>query len=173
MSALEAVGIRRRAGSIYCRKCVVLFAAMLVLGACTSGMKAGADAAAETKDIHERLSESIAADGFSHRIVSDRTAHTHHDSIHLRIPLDGMKRRHEGVRKLLGNIARICALPEYSALPIRIVVATADEEDGEFLRAVMDQEAGGRKNVSFEVNKGSGGGIVIAVTHPPLNSTLR
>lgn len=133
----------------------------------------GADTASEFQDIQERLSESIAADGFSHRLISDRTPKTHHDSIYLRIPLDGMKRRHEGVRQLLANIARICALPEYSAFPIRIVVATADEEDGRFLRAVMDQEVGGRKNVSFEVNTGSAGGVMIAVTHPSLNHNSR
>lgn len=173
MSASEPVGNGQLARSKIRRNRFVLLTAALVLAACAPVVRAPVDAAMESKDIHERLSESIAADGFSHRIVSDRTAHTHHDSIHLRIPLDGMKRRHESVRKLLGNIARICALPEYSALPIRIVVATAEEEDGEFLRAVMDQEAGGRSNVSFEVNKGSGGGVLIAVTHPPSDRTSR
>lgn len=120
------------------------------------------------RDIHEHLSDAIAKEGFSHRIVSDRNPSAHVDSIHLRIPLDGMKRRHEGVERVLVAIAQVCALPDYKDVPIGIVVATVDEEDGTYLRSVLEQQVVDKENVTIKVVVGSGEGIVIAVRHPPL-----
>lgn len=141
--------------------------AVIVVAACAPVRQLDTESGREYEDIHERLSDVIARAGFSHRIVSDRSDSAHLDSIHLRIPLDGMKRRHEGVERVLIDIARVCALPEFASLPIRIVVATIDEEDGRYLRAVMDKEAGIGSNVTVQVTVGSGEGIVIAVRHSP------
>lgn len=146
---------------------LVLGIAMLVCVACGSGRLSDAEATRGFDDIHERLSDVIARDGFSHRIISERDDSVHLDSIHLRFPLDGIKRRHEGVERVLVSIARVCSLPEFALLPIRIVVATADEDDGKYLRAVLDRETGAGANVSVQVVVGSGDSIVIAVRHPP------
>ncbi len=140
---------------------------VLVIAACTSGGHTSTEAARDLGDIHERLSEVISRDGFSHRIISDRSDVIHNDSIHLRIPIDGIKRRHEGVERVLISIARVCASPEFVALPIRIVVATIDDDDGKYMRALLDREIGASTNVSVQVTAGSGEGIVIAVRHPP------
>lgn len=119
------------------------------------------------QDIHERLSDAIAKVGFSHRIISDRNPSAHIDSIHLQIPLDGMKRRHEGVERVLVGIAQVCASPDYKDLSIRIVVATVDEDDAGYLRSVLEKEIGRIENIAIRIVVGSGEGIVIAVSHPP------
>jgi len=124
-------------------------------------------------DIHERLSDAIARVGFSHRIISDRNTAAHVDSIHLRIPLDGIKRRHEGVEQVLVGISQVCALPAYKEIPIRIVVATVDEDDAGYLRSVLEREVRGRENIAIKIVVGSAEGIVIVVSHPPLVTTTR
>lgn len=137
------------------------------LFACSTVRTGVGEALPYQDDIHERLSGVIAREGYSHRIISDRNESEHLDSIHLRIPLDGMKRQHDGVERVLVGIARVCVLPEFSNLPMRIVVATVDADDGKYLQAVMERELGVRKNLTFNVVTGSGEGIVIAVSHPP------
>lgn len=154
------------------RRLVVL--PILILGAlsiagCASTRQADVELIRDHGDIHERLSEVISRDGFSHRIISDRSDAIHQDSIHLSIPIDGIKRRHEGVERVLISIARVCALPEYVALPIRIVVATIDDDDGKYMRTLLDREIGSSTNISVQVKSGSGEGIVIAIRHPPPN----
>ena len=140
---------------------------VLAIAACASTRQADVALERAHGDIHERLSDVISRDGFSHRIISDRTDTLHNDSIHLRIPIDGIKRRHEGVERVLISIARVCALPEFVALPIRIVVATIDDDDGKYMRAMLNREIGTSTNVSVQVTSGSSEGIVIAIRHPP------
>ncbi|MBI5109688.1 MAG: hypothetical protein HZA62_13185 [Rhodocyclales bacterium] len=145
-----------------------LILGVLAVAACASTRQTEGNPVSVQEDIHERLSEVISRDGFSHRIISDRSDVIHNDSIHLRIPIDGIKRRHEGVERVLISIARVCALQEFVALPIRIVVATIDDDDGKYMRALLDREVGASTNVSVLVTAGSGEGIVIAIRHPPL-----
>lgn len=147
--------------------CAALLGLVVVVAACAPVTTAQGEQPWK-QDIHEHLSDAIAKEGFSHRIVSDRNPYLHVDSIHLRIPLDGMKRRHEGVERVLIGIAQVCALPDYREVPISIVVATVDEEDGRYLRSVLEHQVGGKENITIKVVVGSGEGIVIAVRHVPL-----
>ncbi len=142
---------------------------VLAIAACASTRQSDGDTVRDQGDIHERLSEVISRDGFSHRIISDRSDAIHNDSIHLRIPIDGIKRRHEGVERVLMSIARVCVRQEFVALPIRIVVATIDDDDGKYMRALLDREIGASTNVSVQVTTGSSEGIAIAIRHPPLS----
>lgn len=165
-------GRRLVAGRVMRSAHLLLLGLIVTVAACTP--IAATHAVDQTsQDIHERLSDAIAKAGFSHRIISDRSPSAHLDSIHLRIPLDGMKRRHEGVERVLTGIARVCALPEYESLSIRIVVATVDEEDAGYLRAALEHEVGRKENISIKIVVGSGEGIVIAVNHPPRSALTR
>lgn len=145
---------------------------VLAATACASGRQSD-ELLRDRGDIHERISDVISRDGFSHRIISDRSDSMHSDSIHLRIPIDGIKRRHEGVERVLISIARVCALPEFAALPIRIVIATTDDDDGKYMRALLDREIGVSANVSVQVTSGPGEGIAIAIKHPRLGQRPR
>lgn len=98
-------------------------------------------------DIQERLSLAISRNGFRHTLRSERDDSRHLDSIHISVPLDSLKRRHYSLEKLLKEVGRICALPEYSAYPILIELGASDEDDRLFLREVLLTETGEKANI--------------------------
>ncbi len=152
-----AVGIRANAG-------LRIFAFAFLAG-CASVHQPASGSGFSSQYFHEKLSELISRDGFPHKIISERSDHANLDSIHIRFPTDSVKRRHEGLEKLLVDIARMCSLPEYSQMPVRIVVNAVEGSDGSYIRRVLETSIAKDANMSVAVSLGTIDGMVISVRH--------
>jgi hypothetical protein len=120
----------------------------------------------ERSDIHERLSEVLVRDGFSHDLQSRRDDLEHLDVIRVRLSLDSVKGRHYSLEKLMADIGRICSLPAYAHLPIRIVIMAADEGDQMYLYALLATATRGSRNISVASGESTRNEIGITVRHP-------
>ena len=110
---------------------------------------------------HERLSLLLIRSGFPHKIFSERTDHLYVDSIHVALSPDTIIRKHESLERLLSDVGRLCADPEYSNVVIRVVVTTILEADSVYVRDVLSPWIASRKNVSLTATKGPVDGFVV------------
>jgi hypothetical protein len=139
---------------------------VLAVGACAPYRQQDPAFLRERSDIHERLSEVLVRDGFSHELKSVRDDLEHQDVIRVRLSLDSIKGRHYSLEKLMADIGRICALPVYAHLPIRIVIMAGDESDQMYLYALLATATRGARNVSVATGESTRNDIIINVRHP-------
>lgn len=150
-------------------RAVFLFLAFVSLAGCAAVGQQHSGSVGSIPYFHERLSEQILRDGYPHKIISERSDHAHLDSIHIRFPADSVKRQHEGLERLLADIAKICLLPEYSSIQVFVVVNAADESDGQYVRRSLEARIANRSNLSIVVSLGTIDGMVVSIRQFPGN----
>lgn len=138
---------------------------MTFVSGCAQPRRIDASAVAAQNDIHERLSAVITRDGFSHGLRSQRDGWQDFDSIYIRVALDALKRRHSSLDNLMKDIGRICALPIYAHLPIRIEIGAGDEADRKYLYDMLMPEIEGKANITVVSAADDYNDITIAVRH--------
>lgn len=138
----------------------------MAVSACTTQKRHDPVFAKDQTDLHERLSAVIARDGFSHGLRSQRDGWQDFDSVYVRIALDSLKRRHYSLDNLMQDIGRVCALPNYAHLAIRIEIGAGDEEDRMYLKAVLEPAIKGKSNITIIVAPDAYNDITIAVRRP-------
>lgn len=141
---------------------------LMTLGGCSQKMAPGTMAEYGANDIHERLSYVIRRHGFRHGIMSSREDSRDIDSIFVSVPLDGLKRKHPGLEKMLTTVGTICALPEYADIAVRIELGTMDEADLKFMREVFEKTLAGKTNAEIVAVPDSRSDLTITVTHVPV-----
>ncbi len=114
--------------------------------------------------LHERLSDTIQDNGFTHGVRTVRDAGREIDSIFVAIPLDSLKRRHVTLHHMLFNVARLCARPEYAKVDIRIELNALDEDDRDYLRSVVEPLVAEARNVTVIPQRESNNDLVITLT---------
>lgn len=144
---------------------------LTTLGGCSQKMSLGTTAEYGANDIHERLSYVIRRYGFRHGIMSSREEGRDIDSIFVSVPLDGLKRKHPGLEKMLTTVGNICALPEYADIAVRIELGTMDEADLKFMREVFEKALSGKANAEIVAVSDSRSDLTITVTHVPVKKT--
>lgn len=117
-------------------------------------------------DIHVRLSEAIARNGFSYLLRGERDGRQDYDFIYIHIALDSLKRRHYSLDNLLADIAAICAQPNYAQLAIRIQIAATDAEDRDYLKDMLTPAVAGKANIEVVTVPDSSNEITIAIRSP-------
>lgn len=147
---------------------VFLALALATLGGCSQKMALGIPAEHEVNDIHERLSYIIRRHGFRHGIMSSREDNRDIDSIFVSVPLDGLKRKHPGLEKMLTAVGSICALPEYADISVRIELGTMDEADLKFMRGIFEKTLAGKANAEIVSVSDSRSDLTITATHVPV-----
>lgn len=130
--------------SLICLWILTAFAA----GACSPYRQQEPNFLREREDIHERLSELMVRDGFSHELRSERSELEHRDSFLIKLTLDAVKGRHHSLDKMLKDVGRICANPGYAHLPIRILVLNPDEDDRQFMLAILETAVRNSPNIA-------------------------
>lgn len=152
---------------VFRHRAFAAIASMLVLlPACTAGRQQEPASARPQFDIHERLGEVIARDGFTHVLRTERDDMQHHDVINISVSLDSLKGRHHSLEKLMTDIGRVCAHPSYAHLPIRILIGAGDDDDQMYLYAILATAVKGAANVGLLTAPDSRNQIVISVRHP-------
>ena len=139
---------------------------LLALAACAPTMQSDPPLSGGRTDIHERLSEAIIRDGFSHGLRSQRDGNEHFDVINIAVSLDSLKGRHQSLDKLMTDIGRICSNPGYAHLPILVVIGAGDEDDRMYLYAVLANSVKGRPNITVNSVSDTGNEILISIRHP-------
>lgn len=114
--------------------------------------------------LHEQLSQSINSFGFSHGIRSVRDDARQIDTILVAIPLDSLKRQHEGLHHMLFNVARLCARPEYAELAIQIELNAGDESDRAYLRGIVAPIVAEARNVKLVSQPDAANDLVITLS---------
>lgn len=128
-------------------------------------LKAARNARGEA--LHERLSQVIHDNGFTHGIRSVREDQREIDTVFVSIPLDSLKRRHISLHHMLFAAARLCARPEYAAVSIRIELNAADESDREYMRGIVGPIVADARNVSLFAQREAENDFVITMSHAP------
>lgn len=116
--------------------------------------------------IHERLSAVIVRDGFSHDLRGHRDGTRDYDSIYIHLSLDSLKRRHYSLDNLLKDIGAICTLPSYARFAIRIEITAGDEDDRNYLRAMLAPAVAGKGNIEVVTGTDSYNDIIITIGNP-------
>lgn len=155
------------------RRIAGIAAVTVFLVACTPPLQYGSSVILERSDIHERLSDVMTQHGFAHELRSRRDEAQHLDSITVRIPLDSLKGRDAALKKLMTDIARICAMPTYAHLPIRILVGAGDVDDRAYLFAILKSAtlSGGNVSVVIGPESHKESEVSISVRHPVRGGT--
>lgn len=143
----------------------VTLASMAVV-ACTTARHSESSPIVEQSDIHERLSEMISRSGFAHGLRSQRDGTDHFDVISILISLDSLKGRHPSLERLVKDIGRISAHPNYAYLPIRIDIRAEEEEDQMYLYAILATMVGGQGNINVSTTTRPRAEILVIVRHP-------
>lgn len=143
-----------------------ILAVLLVSTACCTVDAKSAAQAKANEDIQERLSAAISRNGFSHALRSERGNGRHNDAIYIEIPLDNLKRRHYSLENMLRDVGRVCALPEYGALAIRVEFAAGDHSDRLYLQELFLREVADRNNIGVGIESNRYSDIVISTSHP-------
>lgn len=138
---------------------------LTALSACTPSKPHGTDTIRAQDDIRERLSDAITFDGFSHGLRRHRDGPEHYDEINISISLDSLKGRHLSLEKLVTDIGRICAHPNYAHLPIRILIGAGEEDDQMYLYAILATAVKGRPNVALLTASDSRNQLIVTVLH--------
>lgn len=146
------------------------FLVAVSLAGCAAVGQQNIESASSIPYFHERLSEQILRDGYPHKIISERSDHAYLDSIHIRLPADSVKRQHEGLERLLADIAKMCLLPEYSGVQVFIVVNAVDASDGQYVRRTLETRIADRSNLSVVVLPSAVDGLVVSVRQFPRNA---
>lgn len=147
------------------RAIATMVVVLAALSACAPSKPHGTDLIRAQDDIRERLSDTITFDGFSHGLRRHRDGLEHYDEISIGISLDSLKGRHLSLEKLMTDIGRICAHPNYAHLPIRILIGTGDEDDQMYLYAILATAVKGRPNVALLTASDSRNQLIITVLH--------
>ncbi len=142
--------------------------ALVAVTACTTARQSEPGPIVEQSDIHERLSEMISRSGFAHGLQSQRDGIDHFDAISIRLSLDSLKGRHLSLEKLMKDIGRICAHPNYAYLPIQIDIRAGEEEDQMYLYAILATMVGERGNINVLTTTKLRAEIIVTVRHPGL-----
>lgn len=150
---------------------VIFTFTLALLGGCSQKLQHGAATEPALSDIHERLSYIIRRQGFRHGIMSTRDDERDIDTIFVSVPLDGLKRKHPGLEKMLTMVGNICALPEYTDIAVRIELGTMDESDINFMRDIFKKTLGNKPNAEVVSVKDSRSDITITVTHEPFKKS--
>lgn len=150
------------------RAIVSMASVLTALSGCTPSKPHGPDLFRAQNDIRERLSDAITLDGFSHGVRRQRDGSDHYDEININISisLDSLKGRHLSLEKLVTDIGRICAHPNYAHLPIRIFIRAGDDDDQMYLYAILATAVKGRTNIALVTATDSSNEIVVTVRHP-------
>lgn len=119
--------------------------------------------AARGEALHERLSDVIHENGFTHGIRSIRQDGREFDTVFVSIPLDSLKRQHISLHHMLFNVARLCARPEYSSIAIQIELNAADEKDRAYMRDIVEPIVAGARNVSVIAQREAENDLVITL----------
>lgn len=138
---------------------------LTALSACTPSKPHGPDMIGAQDDIRERLSDAITLDGFSHGLRRHREGLEHYDEINISISLDSLKGRHLSLEKLVTDIGRICAHPNYAHLPIRIFIGAGDDDDQMYLYAILATAVKGRRNVALVTASDSRNQLIVNVLY--------
>lgn len=117
--------------------------------------------------LHERLSQIIHDNGFTHGIRSVREDQREIDTVFVSIPLDSLKRRHISLHHMLFNVARLCARPEYAAVAIRIELNAVDESDREYMRDIVGPIVADARNISVFAQREAENDFVVTMSHAP------
>lgn len=149
----------------------IIVLTVTLLGGCSQKMHQGTSMEPGLSDIHERLSYIIRRQGFRHGIMSTRDDDRDIDSIFVSVPLDGLKRKHPGLEKMLTMVGTICALPEYADITVRIELGTMDESDLTFMRDIFRKTLADKKNAEVVTVKDSRSDLTITVTHEPFKKS--
>lgn len=147
------------------RQIATMVCVLTALSACTPSKPHGQDSIRAQDDIRERLSDVITIDGFSHGLRRHRDGLEHYDEINISISLDSLKGRHLSLEKLVTDIGRICAHPNYAHLPIRIFIGAGDEDDQMYLYAILATAVKGRSNVTLLTASDSRNQLIVTVLH--------
>lgn len=148
------------------RKTLLAAAVAMILSGCASHSRHDPSSIAAQNDVHEKLSAVITRDGFTHGLRSQRDGWQDFDSIYIRVALDALKRRHYSLDNLMKDIGRICALPNYAHLAIRIEIGAGDEADREYLNSMLLPVVAGKTNITVITAPDAYNDITIAVRHP-------
>lgn len=115
--------------------------------------------------LHERLSQSIHDNGFTHGIRSIRSDDREIDTIFVSIPLDALKRQYITLHHMLFNVARLCARPEYAHLSIQIELNAADEVDRNYMRGIVGPIVAEARNVTVSSQSDVTNDLVITLSN--------
>jgi len=108
----------------------------------------------QASDLHERLSQAIRRNGFSHGLRGVREDNKVIDTIFISVSFDAMKRRYAGLDKMLAEVGRICGDKAFENFTIRVELS-GDDDDMIYLRGLLEPGIAGAKNVSIvSVNEG-------------------
>lgn len=119
----------------------------------------------QPSELHERLSQAIHRNGFSHGLRGVREDNKVIDTIFISVSFDALKRRYAGLDKMLADVGRICGEKAYERVAIRIELS-GDDDDMIYLRGLLEPGVAGAKNVSIvSVNEGRND-IVITMSRP-------
>lgn len=150
----------------FLRRVLSALLVMMAAMACSTVDKKNGGNSKAGDDIQERLSAIIGRNGFTHSLRSERDGGQHRDSVYISIPLDNLKRRHYSLENLLRDLGRVCAQPEYAALPIRVEFAAGDVSDRRYLQEQFLKEVGDKANISVSVESDLFDDILIMTAHP-------
>lgn len=117
--------------------------------------------------LHERLSEVIHQNGFTHGIRSVRQDERELDTVFVSIPLDSLKRRHISLHHMLFNVARLCARPEYASVSIQIELNAADEADRIYMRDLVQPIVADARNVTVIAQREAENDLVVTLSRGP------
>lgn len=148
------------------RAIAVMTSVLMTLSGCTPGRLIDSGLAREHSDIHERLSAEISRDGFDYTLLSQSEGVEHIAVISIQVSLDSLKSRHLSLEKLMTDIGRICSHPDYSHLPVRILIGAGDEDDQMYLYAILATAVKGRSNIALVTVADPRNEIIIKVRHP-------
>ncbi|OGS91391.1 MAG: hypothetical protein A2Z95_08815 [Gallionellales bacterium GWA2_60_18] len=146
---------------------VIVLLACAALAGCSQNAAPGTAMQARLIDIHEHLSYAIRKAGYDHSIMSRREGPVNIDSIFISMPLDGVKRQHPSVEKLLNSIGTICARPEYADVALHIELDASDYDNFLFMRGVLEKALGARTNARIIANQNPRNTITVTLTHHP------
>lgn len=148
------------------RTIAVMAVVLITLPGCTPARHNDSALVQEQSDIHERLYETISRDGFDHNLRTQSDGPEHIDVINVKVSLDSLKGRHLSLEKLMTDIGRICAHPNYAHLPIRILIGAGDEDDQMYLYAILATAVKGSSNIALITAADPRNEIIITVRHP-------
>lgn len=147
------------------RTLLTALSAILLVAGCSQAvrdLKAARNPRGEA--LHQRLSDAIHDNGFTHGVRSVRDGEREIDSIFVAIPLDSLKRRHVSLHHMLFNVARLCARPEYANVAIRIELNALDEDDRNYLRSVVEPIVAEARNVTVVPQREANNDLVITLS---------
>lgn len=107
--------------------------------------------AADTIDLHERISYAMRRNGYAHEIISSRTAQGEDaDTITVSISLDALKRRNRSLDAMLREIGAICRMDEYRDVQISFWFFSDDTKSAEYVEKVLNQTIGSKRSWVME-----------------------